>query len=321
MELLKNLLSIDAPSGNEEQITDFIKNEIKDYVDEISVDALGNLIALKRGSVSHNNIMLTSNVDEPGLMATVVEDSGFVRFSLIGDIKPSALLHRKVKFQNGALGVIGSEKEEGFTVKDMYIDPMGTPISVGDVASFQGDVSLNNDYICAKSLSSRIGAYVLISTIQSIKECTNDLYFVFTVQAMLGHRGAKTATFSVEPDLAIHVGVTPAFDVPCDEKSCCKLGNGPAIKVKDASILANPLIKEKLKHAAGQFHIPYQIEVLNKGTSDAGAIHLSRYGVPTGGLSVPVRFLHSVNEICSAIDIKNTVSILAEVIHFGGTHE
>ena len=323
MDLLKKLLSIDAPSGNEEEIADFIKAEITDFVDEISVDALGNLIALKRGALdaSHNKIMLTSNMDESGLMATVIEESGFVRFAVIGYLQANSLLFKKVRFQNGLIGVIGCEKEACSDIKDMFIDPLGAKISVGDVAVVESSVAICNDYVAAKAVGNRVGCYILIELIKSIKECCNDLYFAFTVQETLGHRGAKTAAFAIEPDYAIHIGVTPSFDMPGEEKSSIKLGKGPAIKIKDASILAHPLIKELLINAAEKLQIAYQLDVLSKGSNDAGAIHLSRGGVPSGALSIPVRFLHSPYEICAIHDIEDAIAILKEAIWFGGTHE
>ena len=219
MKLLEKLLSINSPSGNEEEIRNFIKDEISDYVDEISIDTLGNLIAKKHSTISHNKIMLTSNMDEPGLIATVIEKKGIARFSLIGKLNENSLLHKKVKFKGNRLGIIFAEKEKDFTLRDMYIDPIGSKIEVGDVAVFEGgSIYIDNEYLCSKAIGNRVGCYILINIIKSLKSCNNDLYFAFTVQEALGSRGAKTAAFSLQPDYAIHVGVTNAYDIPGEQK-------------------------------------------------------------------------------------------------------
>ncbi len=322
MELLKKLTNVIAPSGNEKPVRDIIIEEVKPYADEITVDTLGNLIVRKKGN--GKKIMLCAHMDEVGIITTVVDDKGFIRFSNIGAVNKKALQYSKVKFANNTVGIVVDEPAESAdkstNFNKMYVDAICdckvnslNTISIGDVAAFASNFDISGDLISSKALDDRAGCYVLIETLKAISKTENDLHFVFTVQEELGLRGAKTSAFTVQPDYAIIVDTTPCDDVPSGGKSSLKLGNGPAIKIKDGSIMCHPYIKNLLINTAERLEIKPQYEVLDKGNTDAGAIHTTGVGVITGAISIPLRYNHTACEMASKTDIENSIKILTKV--------
>ncbi|MCT4619504.1 MAG: M42 family metallopeptidase [Marinisporobacter sp.] len=321
-ELLKKLTEEYGPSGNEEKIRDLIQSEIKDYVDEIKIDKMGNLIAMKKGS--GKRIMLASHMDEIGVIITGITDNGFLRFSNIGGVSPYVSIGQRVIFSDGTIGIVGMEHLEDIKklkLEKMYIDigvkskeEVSKRINIGDVASFHSSFTTLDDFITAKALDDRIGCFIAIETIKSLKTSPNELYFVFTVQEELGLRGAKTAAFSVDPDLAIAIDVTSTGDTPKAKHMVVKLGNGPAVKIKDKSLLSHPTVKNLMIHTAKENQIPYQLEVLEFGGTDSGAIHLTRSGVPSGVLSIPCRYVHTPSEMISKKDVEHAIVLLTKIL-------
>ncbi len=316
--LLKEIVTTYGPSSREEKIRNLIANEIKEYVDEIKIDALGNLIAHKKGL--GKKIMISSHMDQIGLMAIDIDEKGFIRFTNIGGIKPALLLGQRVRFENGTIGVVYSEKlEEDNKIKvdNLYID-IGTngreetlnKVKIGDICIFQNEFLESDKVIISPYLDDRIGCYILIETIKNVMKNSNDLYFVFSVQEEVGMRGAKTAAFSIEPDIGLAVDVTSTFDTPKSEKLNVKLFNGAAIKAMDYSLIAHKDIKDALIELAEAKGIKYQIEVLEHGGTDAGAIHMSKSGVKTGAISIPCRYIHSQSEMVSKDDIIMCLELL-----------
>jgi len=322
MEFLKKLTNVIAPSGNENTVRDIIIEEVKPFADEINVDTLGNLIIRKKGN--GKKIMLSAHMDEVGIIATVIDDKGFVRFSNIGAVNKKALQYSKVKFANSTVGVVAEEPTESTDkstnsnkmyvdlIYDCKVDSLNT-ISIGDVATFAPNFDMSGDILSSKALDDRAGCYILVETLKAISKTENDLYFVFTVQEELGLRGAKTSAYSIQPHYAISVDTTPCDDIPTGGKSPLKLGNGPAIKIKDGSIMCHPYIKNLLINSAESLKINHQYEVLDKGNTDAGAIHTTGVGVITGAISVPLRYNHTACEMASKSDIDNCIKILTKV--------
>ncbi|WP_077367594.1 M42 family metallopeptidase [Anaerosalibacter sp. Marseille-P3206] len=321
-ELLKNLLSIYSPSGNENNVREFIKSEIKDYVDEIEVDALGNLIARKKGN--GKKIMIAAHMDQIGLMVTHIDDKGFLRFTNVGGISPFVSLSQKVVFENGVVGIIGSEPVEDMNklnLENMYIDigvfskeEAEAKINIGDICVYKTEYDENENVVSSKCLDDRVGCFVAIETIKKIKDNINDLYFVFTVQEEVGLRGAKTSAYRINPDMGIALDVTGSGDTPKAKTFDVCLGKGTAIKVKDNSILTHPKVKELMKDVARENNIKYQMEVLEFGGTDSGAIHLTREGIPSGVISIPTRYVHSTVEMASKNDILSSIDLLTKIL-------
>ena len=327
MELLKKLTQITSPSGNEKAICDFIEEEIKDYVDEMYRDALGNLIAHKKGDGAR--VMFASHTDEIGVLATFIEDSGYIRFANLGGVSAYNALYQRVEFLNGAKGIVTVDASRDDIMKnlklsDLYIDigakdkaDAESKISIGDAAVFCGEFCDMGDKVVSKALDDRVACYCMIKAIKAIKSQKNDLYFVFTSSEELGLRGAKAAAVSVNPEYAVALDVTATGDTLGKRKMAVSLGNGAAIKIKDNSILCHPYIKQLMVDTCKKYGIPYQIEVLEFGGTDAGAIHLSGAGVATGAISIPTRYIHSPCEMADKKDIEAVINLTVRLIEDG----
>ncbi|HZJ56683.1 MAG TPA: M42 family metallopeptidase [Clostridia bacterium] len=324
-DLIQKLSGVYGPSGNEELVSEAIRGEIESYVDEIRVDVMGNLIAIKKGNGTGKKIMLAAHMDQIGLMITHIDDKGFLRFANLGGISVANSVCRRVLFQNGTVGVIGYETEldswKDITLAKMYIDIGASNrkeaeglVKIGDVAVYHPLFSVGNGKYIGGAMDDRAGCALLVKTIRDIGDTPNDLYFVFTVQEELGLRGAKTSAYALEPDLAIAVDVTATGDTPKSKPMAVALGGGPAIKIKDASVLAHPMVKDLMINTAQKHGIPYQLEILEYGGTDSGAIHLSRGGVPSGVLSIPCRYVHSDSETIDAGDMDNGVRLLTRIL-------
>ena len=320
MELLKRLTDKFGPSGREDGIRELIKTECEQYADEIYTDALGNLTVHKKGS--GKKIMLAAHMDEIGCAVTYIEKEGYLRFSAVGGLYNKDLNARKVRFENGTVGVIGCDEDnKERKITKMYID-IGAKnreeaekiVSVGDMCTFIGEHSQQGESIISKALDNRVGCYVLTEALKRVKS-DNDLYFVFTVQEEVGLRGAKTSAYGIMPDYAIAIDVTDAGDTPENIRIATKLGGGACIKVMDRSVLCDSCVRSLLTELAKRNGIQYQLEVMTDGGTDAGAISLTGAGVKTGGISIPVRYIHSPAEMANKNDINaciNLLSIFAE---------
>jgi endoglucanase len=324
-ELAKKLTEAYGPSGHEQAVRELLREEIKGAVDELRVDALGNLIARKKGAgpTPRKKIMLAAHMDEIGVIVTHVDEKGFLRFAPIGGVRPLTLTGQRCRFANGVIGVFGSEKKDAsnteIKMERLFIDvgatsASDTPVGVGDAASFWRDYVDLGDRIVAKALDDRIGCVVLVETLKQLKKSPHDVFFVFTVQEEVGLRGAGTSAFGVQPDLALAVDVTDTGDTPESNTLAVALGKGPAIKVKDSGMLAHPAVKNLLVQAAEDAKIPYQREVIVGITTDAAAMQTTREGVLTGVVSIPTRYMHTPSEMADFADAQNAVKLLTTLL-------
>ena len=322
--LIQKLTETFSPSGYEVAIRGVIQKEIKPFADEIRVDALGNLI-VRKGAKTRNGlrIMLAGHMDEIGLMATHIDEQGFIRFTGLGGIRPQALTGGRVRFMDGTPGVIGSDRLTDPTkvpsLDQCFIDvgaPSGKdcPVKVGDVCAFERPFLDLGNRMIAKSMDDRIGCAVMIETMRNLKASPHELYFVFTTQEEVGLRGATTSAFGVDPDLGLSIDVTGTGDTPRGSKMEVGLGKGPAVKVKDGGMLADPRIVNWMVRTAEKAKIPCQREILEGGTTDARAIQVARAGVPAGCLSVPTRYIHSPSEMVDTDDVLGSVKLLAALL-------
>jgi putative aminopeptidase FrvX len=328
MKLLKMLAQAAGPSGNENSVREVIKREVAPLADEVYTDNLGSLIARIKGDGP--KVMIDAHMDEVGVIATFIEDSGLVRFASLGGLMPNTALSQRVRFLNGVLGVVSKEQKENvkeLKLADFFIDigaknkaDAESRIKVGDAACFEGPFEEIGTRVVSKALDDRVGCYVLIETMKKIKEsggCKNDLYFVFSVTEELGLRGARAAAGSVLPDFAVAVDVTMTGDLPGKNKMAVQLGGGPAVKVKDNSILCHPYMKNFMVQTCEENNIPFQMEVLESGGTNAGAIHISNGGVVTGAVSIPARFIHTPCEMVDMGDINGAVTLLTKMAETG----
>jgi putative aminopeptidase FrvX len=324
--LIQKLVETQGPSGYETQIRSVVRAEIEPYADDLKVDALGSLIVRKgKGAAEGIKIMLVAHMDEIGVMVTQVDANGFVRFTTLGGVRPYTCVGGRVRFLNGAAGVINMEPLDDMsrmpTFEQLYID-MGcssseaTPVRVGDVATFDRPFLDLGGRLVAKSLDDRIGVAVMIETLRQIKATPHQLYFVFSTQEEVGVRGATTAAFGIDPDLGVAVDVTGTGDTPRRSKvrMDVSLGKGPAIKVRDGGMLADRRVVDWMIKGAEQLSLPYQMEILEGGSTDARAMQLTRAGIPAGCLSIPCRYIHSPSEMVDFADVQNAVTLLIDLV-------
>jgi putative aminopeptidase FrvX len=321
-ELIKKLVETYGPSGAEEQIRNVIRAEVEPLVDDVRVDALGSLIAHKSGD--GQRVLLDAHMDEIGVMVTYIDEKGFARFTRIGGVSPLTCIGSRVAFEDGKIGVIGVERKRDDADKipkleQLYIDVGATdrddsPVQVGDPAVFVRPFTTQGTRLIAKAMDDRIGCAVLIEMLRRLEETPHDLYVVFAVQEEVGLRGARTSAYGIEPDVGIAVDVTGTGDTPEAKPMAVKLGDGPAVKVQDRGMIAHPRVRRLLVERAEEAGIPYQLEVLEYGTTDAAAMQLVRSGVPAGCLSIPCRYVHSPSEMVEESDVENGVRLLLEVL-------
>ncbi|MBI5303151.1 MAG: M42 family metallopeptidase [Chloroflexi bacterium] len=320
--LVKRLTETWGPSGHEHAMRDLIREEIKGLVDEMRVDALGNLIAHKKGAGAgpRKKVMLAAHMDEIGVMVTHVDEKGFLRFASIGGVFPNTLVGHRCRFENGVVGVFAQEKKDGSRTEvkmdKLFIDvgvsdAKSAPVGVGDAAGFWREFADLGNRLVAKTMDDRVGCAVLIETLRQLKKSPHEVYAVFTVQEEVGVRGAMTSAFGVQPDIAIALDVTDTGDTPESNTMAIALGKGPAIKVKDSGMLAHVGVKNALIETARENKIPYQLEVLVGGSTDAMAMQISREGVPAGVISVPTRYVHTPSEMVDYEDVQNAIKLLA----------
>jgi len=324
--LIQKLVETTGPSGYEAQIRAVLKAEIKHHVDELYVDPLGNLIARKgQPSAEGIKIMLAAHIDEIGIMVTQVDENGFIRFTTLGGVRAYNCIGGRVRFLNGLLGLIAMEPLDDMTkvpsFEQLYIDlglssNKDAPVKVGDVAAFDRPFLDLGNRLVAKSMDDRIGAAVLVETLRQVKDTPHQLYFVFSTQEEVGLRGATTAAYAIDPDLGISVDVTGTGDTPRRTKVRMEvsLGKGPAIKVRDGGMLADRRVVDWMVRGAEKLNMPYQLEVLEGGTTDARAMQLTRAGIPAGCLSIPCRYVHSPSEMVDFNDVQNAVRLLTELV-------
>lgn len=319
MKLLELLTQTNGVSGNEESVCEIIRNEIKDYADEIYTDSLGNLIVHKKGN--GKKLMLAAHSDEIGVIITYIEDNGFLRFAPVGGVGLIDSIAARVRFSDGTIGVVSYEEAEDVkkspVFKHMYID-IGADsreeaeklVGIGDVACFVGGFYTDGKRIVSKALDNRIGVYALIEAAKRIKSSEFDIYYVFTSQEEIGLRGARTSAYTIKPDYSLSVDVTATGDTPNCNPNNVKLGGGACIKIMDRSVVSHPQIRRALSNCAEENSVKVQNEVLTFGGTDAGAIHTSGTGVVTGGISVPIRYIHSVDETAYLSDLDAVIELI-----------
>ncbi len=318
-DLIKKLTEVYGPSGHEEQIREIIRAEVEPLADEIRVDVLGNLIVRKKGSGGGKKVMLAAHMDEIGLIVSYVDKQGYLRAQPIGGVDPSILVGSRVQFADGAMGVIAPEDRAAFRKEPefarLYVDVGARSYDeararLGQAAGFVRPMTELGSRVAAKAMDDRIGCVILIETLRQLADSPHDVYFVFSVQEEVGLRGARTSAFGLTPDVGIALDVTVAADTPEAPKMAMKLGAGPCIKVMDSGMLSHPAVKNLLIDAAEAEGFPYQLEVLDRGTTDAMAIQLSQGGVAAGCVSVATRYVHTPSEVVDLDDVENSVKLL-----------
>ena len=340
IDLLKKLSEAAGVPGREETVRQLVLDEYANLVNEHRVDALGNVIGHKAGR-GGPKVMIAAHMDEIGfLVSHVDEKTGFLRIDPVGGFDPRVLMAQRVVVHTDDgdfVGVIGSkpihilsdeERKKSMEIKDLFIDlgldaeRVNETVRIGDFVTLRQDFVEMGDVVNGKALDDRVGIYVMLEALKRVGGHEAEVYPVATTQEEVGLRGARVSGFGVEPDIAVAIDTTIACDVPgTDEhQQVTQLGKGVAIKVKDSASISNPKLVRHLRSLAEERDIPYQMEILPRGGTDAGAMQLSREGTAAVTLSIPSRYVHSVVECAHKDDIEATISLLAaylEVAHEG----
>lgn len=320
-ELIKSLCALDAVSGDEGKVRDFIISQIEGFCD-FKTDVLGNIIVFKKGkNRPQKKIMLDAHMDEVGLIITGITADGFLKFKTVGGIDTAALLFKRVRINGSVLGAISSkpihligdaERKKLPSADSLYIDIGVTSkaealklVSLGDRAVICGEFVETGKKILSKALDDRIGCAVLIELIRNDSEY--DFYASFSVQEEIGLRGAKTAAFGIDPECAIVLEATTAADIADvpDEKTVCRLGLGPAVSFMDGATVYD----REFYNAALNSGITCQPKAAVAGGNNSGAVHLSREGVRTIAISVPCRYIHTASCGADIRDCENALEL------------
>lgn len=325
IDLIKKLVEAWGPSGYEHQVRALIRAEIEHLADEIRVDGMGNLIC--RMGQGGKKVMISAHMDEIGIMANFVEPTtNYLRFTNIGGLIYTSLHGNRVKFEDGTIGVIavhdsfGKGRSAAASTDDFFIDVQDesgkVTIEAGSPAGFWREMQRRGNRIVAKSLDDRIGCVIAIETMRKLKAqgTPNEVYFAFTVQEEVGVRGAKAAAYSIDPDVGIALDVTACGDEIKNRKMAVKLGGGTAIKVVDSSLIVPKEVVDWMVNTAEAHKIPYQLELLTGGGTDASAIQVTRAGVPSGCISIPTRFLHTTSETVDLSDVQACIELLTALL-------
>jgi tetrahedral aminopeptidase len=322
-QLAKRLAEAFGVSGFEDEIRSVIREEITGLVDEMHVDALGNLVALKKGRGGGKRVMLAAHMDQIGLMVTYIDQQGFMRFTNVGFIYSLASWGGQVRFADGTIGTVGVDGRADTRhslpeLRDYFIDVGAAEKSevkqkVGSVCGFWPGFAGQGNTWFSPNMDDRVGCVVLVQLLKELKDAAvdHDLYGVFTTQEEVGTRGARTSGYAVDPDLAIALDVTMTGDIPYARPAMdVGIGKGVAIKVLDSGMIGHPGLNARLVETAEAAGIPYQLEVLQGGTTDAYAIQTGRAGVPATALSIPSRHVHTPSQIVDERDVRAAVDLL-----------
>lgn len=332
--LLASICETAGAPGFEQSVRTLVIEQLKDVVDEYSIDNMGNVTTIVRGKSSDKKVMIAAHMDEIGFIVTHIDDHGFVRFHTLGGFDPKTLTAQRVIIhgKKDLIGVMGSKPIHVMTAAertkvpkttDYFID-LGMPkaevmkfISVGDSITRQRELIEMGDCVNCKSIDNRVSVFILIETLKQLKNCPYDVYGVFTVQEEVGIRGAQVATLAIKPDFGFGLDTTIAYDVPgaSAHEKITELGKGAAIKIMDSQTICDYRMVRYMKELAEKKNITTQVEILPAGGTDTmGIQRFTPGGSIAGAVSIPTRHIHQVIEMAHKEDILQSIDLLSACI-------
>ncbi len=331
LELLKKICETPGTSGFEQRVRTLVLKELKGLVDHVEIDAMGSVIAIKKGK-EDKRVMVAAHMDEIGFIVTHVDDDGFIRFHTLGGFDPKTLTSQRVIIhgKKDIIGVMGSkpihlmkpeERTKAVPIEDYFIDTgmskadVDKIVSVGDSITRDRHLIEMGDCVNSKSLDNRVSVFILLEVLRELKgkKVPYDIYAVFTVQEEIGLRGAISAAHRINPDFGFGLDVTIAFDVPGAQahEMVTKLGKGAAIKIMDGSTVCDYRMVNYLKEVAKKRKVKWQSEILPKGGTDtAGIQRYGKNGAIAGAISIPLRHIHQTIETAHKEDIQDCIKLL-----------
>jgi endoglucanase len=337
IQLLEKLSNAFGPSGNEEDVTELLREELEGYADETRVDKLGNIFFYHNGKEKYPKIMLSAHTDEIGFIITFIEQDGFLRFDTLGGITSNIMPGQRIllRGEKGYLkGIVGTKPPHIMTIEeqnriipkeDLFIDIGADSLNqaqekgadVGMMGVFDVEFAdLGDGYFRGKAFDDRAGCTVLAEAFKSLKDSQCNVVAVGSVQEELGIRGAKTAAWQVDPDYGLALEGTFVADVPNTrpDRVSSKIKGGPVITILDKTAFTHPIVLKALVKTARERSIPFQFKKVPVGGTDAGAIHLTKAGVPSGTVAVPCRYIHGPASIAHIDDLRNTIRLVTEFV-------
>ena len=337
-KLLAEICEVAGAPGHEQRVREIVLREVKSLVDEIKMDNMGNLVAIKKGKES-KKVMIGAHMDEIGFIVTHIDDKGFIYFHTLGGFDPKTLTAQRVIIHGteDVMGVMGSkpihlmsieDKAKISTIKDYFIDT-GRPneelekiISIGDTITRDRKLIEMGDCLNCKSLDNRVSVFILIEMFREMKKKPPyDVYGVFTVQEEIGIRGAKVSSMDINPDFGFGLDTTIAWDTPGSTKQeqISALGDGACIKVMDSSTICDYRMVAYMKEIAKKKKLKTQLEILPAGGTDtAGIQRMNPGGSIAGAVSIPTRHIHQVIEMVHKEDVRGAIDLLrlsVETLH------
>lgn len=333
--LLSKICELPGAPGFEDRIRNFVVEQIKDVCDEFSIDAMGNVLAVKKGT-GGKKVMVAAHMDEISFITKHIDDEGFIRFHTLGGFDPKTLTAQRVIVHGSKdiIGVMGckpihvmtaEERKKMMGITDYFVDT-GLPadkvkeiVEIGSPITRERSLIEMGDCVNSKSIDNRVSVYILIEALKALKgkKIPYDLVAAFTVQEEVGLRGAIASSSGVNPDFGIALDTTIAFDLPGakPEEKITSLGGGAAIKILDGATICDHRMVKFLKNTADKRSIKWQPEILPAGGTDtAGLQRSSQGGSIAGAISIPTRNLHQVIEMAHKEDIRNCIDLLVAAI-------
>lgn len=334
IDLLRRLSEAHGIPGREEQIREIVKAELGPLA-EVSVDVMGSVhCVVNRGG--RKKLMLAAHMDEIGFVVKYIDDKGFLRLAPLGGWDPRqmasqrVLVHTRDGAMNGVL-VLGTKPKHLLTpeeagraakIEDFFVDlglsgeDAKAKVSIGDPVTMDRKCHEMGDLFTGKAMDDRAAVYVMIEAVKAAKNPQVEIHAVATVQEEIGLRGAAASGSAIQPDICVAIDITLANDHPGvpDSDAVTRLGQGAAIKVLDSSLICHPKVVDHFRNLAEKNGIKYQMEVLTMGGTDAGAVQRLHGGVPSFTLSIPTRYVHTVNETIHKGDLQACVDLLARYI-------
>ncbi|MFN4121841.1 MAG: M42 family metallopeptidase [Flavobacteriales bacterium] len=334
VKLLSAICETSGAPGYESKIRNLILKEIEGHADQIEIDNMGNIVALKKGK-ENKKAMVAAHMDEIAFMVTHIDDEGFLRFTSLGGFDPKTLTAQRVIVhgKEDLIGVMGSkpihlmtpeEREKAPKLTDFFIDLglsgeiVKDKVKIGDVVTRERKLIEMGNCVNCKSLDNRVSVYILIEALKQLNNPPYDVYAVFTVQEEVGIRGAQAATLKINPDFGFGLDTTIAYDVPGSKahEQVTRLGKGTAIKIMDASVICDYRMVDYMKKTAEKHQIKWQPEILVAGGTDTSGLQkMTAGGSIAGAVSIPTRHIHQVIEMVDKSDVDASVGLLVACLN------
>lgn len=340
VDLLRSLTQTPGIASREHVIRDVVRAEMEPLLDGVAVDVMGNLIGTRAGT-DGPRVAIAAHMDEIGFIVRHIDDSGFIRLQRVGGFDPRVLVAQRVAIRtrsgdalSGALQLAakpihlqgpGDAKET--RLEDLFVDlgisaeEVKQQVSIGDMVTLDRDLAELGETVVSKALDDRLGIFVMLEALKKARGGAATILAIASTQEEVGLRGATTAAHQAEADIAIALDVTIAGDIPGNPPSdvVTRLGAGTAIKVMDSSHIPHPELVDHLREIAERNRIPYQLEVLPAGGTDAASFQRSQGGAVAGTISIPTRYVHTVNEMAHVADIQASIDLLAAFLDDAGS--